>query len=196
MALRDPDIRTPLREWIRANRAPGLLADEMPIREGKSRMDLALIVETLHGFEIKGDTDDMRRVPNQVTAFGAVCHRATMVTTHTHLSKVVEILPEWWEIIVVGRNDFDAVEFKIHRRGQDNPKLDFRWMTFMLHKKEMISILKRQGKTVSQNTPKSLLTLKIKEVFRADTDELWPVVHEALLERQTDSEWRHYHLKD
>lgn len=154
-----------------------------------------MIVETLHAYEIKGETDDLRRLQNQVSTFGKIVHRATIVTTRKHIKEVIENTPAWWEVLLAKRDERGDVVFTCRQRGSNNPGRDFRSVALMLHKREMLSIIKSQGKRVKNTTAKSLLVLKLQELFD-DVDDLWPAVLDALLERENDPEWRHYHLKD
>lgn len=101
--------------------SPGqLLVREMCTRRGGSRIDLAAIGSALRGFEIKSSRDDLRRLPAQVEAYGAVFDELTLVAPPRHVDEAASWLPAWWGLMIV-RAEGDATEW---RRPMRNPEQD------------------------------------------------------------------------
>jgi hypothetical protein len=196
MPLNDAQIRDPLRKWIRERENPTMIADELPVQEGRARIDLASVFDDLHAYEIKGQTDRLVRLKNQTKTFASVCRRCTVVTTRNHLKKVVNHVPEWWGIVQASAHEFDAadVTFEVVRSPQENDALEWRPMARMLWKDEMLHIFEHYGHVLSQRTPKSILILKLKEILPT-VEELWNEVLAALLSRRYDGIWKAHHLK-
>lgn len=74
------------------------------------RIDGSVGSETfgLHGYEIKSEVDSLKRLPLQVEYYGKVFKTCTLVVSEILEEKALEMIPEWWGVIVVCRNDFDA----------------------------------------------------------------------------------------
>lgn len=80
--LRDLDIRRALRALLAEGHAgePGArVVDELGIRQGSARVDLAVINGSINGFEIKSDADRLDRLGRQRDAYGTVLDTVTLV---------------------------------------------------------------------------------------------------------------------
>src|ERR1035441_10347577 len=75
--------------------------DELTIGGGRNRIDLALVNGVLHGFELKSDFDSLCRLPEQVQAYGMVCDRVTLVVGERHAEHAVQLVPDWWGVLLV-----------------------------------------------------------------------------------------------
>lgn len=95
--MNDPEIRALLRPHLTA----GHLIEELPVgnTEGSStQADVVHITDDLmHGYELKGDGDSLKRVPMQARVYGLVCDRVTFVVTSKHLARLYlpGQLPAW-----------------------------------------------------------------------------------------------------
>jgi hypothetical protein len=202
MPLNDAEIRGPLRNWIRLYRTPNLLADEVPVREGRAMMDLAAYYPAgLHAYEIKGQTDRLVRLKNQVKYYGHVCTACTVVVFRTHLKKIEKHVPEWWEIVEVRRVDWsdeetiEGLSFTIHREGKPNPQRDLYQMLYMLWKSEMMELVEKYtGKAPPIRTSKGLLILRLQKIFQGP-DHFWRQTFRYFLERKNNLTWAETHLR-
>ena len=80
--IADPDIRAVLKSRLQAKHAlepDTVVVEELGLCQGQVRVDMAVVNGVLHGYEIKSDCDTLRRLPNQVVAYGKVLDRATLV---------------------------------------------------------------------------------------------------------------------
>jgi len=73
-----------------------LVLDELGLRHGTCRVDIAVVNGYLHGYEIKSDADTLQRLPGQVSVYCAVLDRATLVVGEKHAEKAKAHLPDWW----------------------------------------------------------------------------------------------------
>lgn len=88
--MNDPEIRALLYPMLPG----GHLLDELPV--GTTRADvLHLTPECMHGFEIKGDGDTLKRLDNQLACYSKSFDFVTFVVTSKHFNKVLNALPEW-----------------------------------------------------------------------------------------------------
>src|ERR1700730_13066876 len=80
--MKDIDIRDALKRKLRsfyANDPSTLIVDELGLRHGIARVDVALINGIIHGFELKSDRDTMRRLPSHMRVYNSVMDRITLV---------------------------------------------------------------------------------------------------------------------
>lgn len=112
--------------------------EELGLCCGSVRVDVAVATPLiLHGYEIKGETDTLKRLPNQVEVYSGVLDRATLVVHQAHLKHAEQMVPAWWGLIVAG----DAGNLEIRREGAENPAINPRWLVESLWRNEAYEIL-------------------------------------------------------
>lgn len=147
-SLREPQIREALRRWLEdavPATAGVLLIDELGIRAGRVRVDVARVDDRLHGYEIKSDGDSLRRLPGQVCAYGEVLDRATLVTTASFLTKATTSVPAWWGLALATSDDSQAVVIEDVRPPRDNPSLEARKLAELLWHDDALALLRERG---------------------------------------------------
>ncbi len=101
-----------------------LVVDELGLKHGRCRADIAVINGYLNGFEIKSDRDSLFRLSEQVVTYGAVFDRITAIVAERHLSSVQEIVPDWWGLIVCFCGPRGAVKFWTKKKPSINRSVD------------------------------------------------------------------------
>jgi len=101
-----------------------LVVDELGLKHGKFRADIAVINGHLIGYEIKSDDDSLHRLARQVEAYNAVFDRATAVVGQRHVGGVENLTPPWWGIVVAMQGQRGAIHFEAIRRAALNPSAD------------------------------------------------------------------------
>lgn len=204
-ALNDAEIRDPLKLWIYENRDPKILIDELSVREGLARADLAGLFSYIHGYEIKGETDKLVRLKSQIRWYGQVMRKMTLVTTPNHVDAALKKIPKWWGVIVVDwfHRGFDSsmtivgdVTFRIVREEGENPEtLQSHHLLLMLWKREMVAFLEEQKVKVVSKDTKATLTGKI--VDHVGEGGIETLVADLLLKRcqAGDRYWDEAHLR-
>lgn len=140
---RDADIRHSLRARLRdahAGEADVLLVEEMGLCQGEVRIDLGIINGQFIGYEIKSPRDTLERLPGQAEVYSRTLDRVTVVTCERHLAGVIELVPDWWGIEVVGSSE-SSVRFDRVREAQQNPSVDPAALVQLLWRHEVLSIL-------------------------------------------------------
>lgn len=104
--MKEADVRealhTHLRDNLKDKYFSSLIIDELGVLEGTFRVDMAVIhKEELHGFEIKSEKDNLKRLPLQQENYSKVFDRMTLVCDQKHVSEALEIVPRWWGLICV-----------------------------------------------------------------------------------------------
>ena len=99
----DPEIRDALLAMLReahVGEQDVALVEELGLCRGGVFVDVTLVNGSLHGYEIKSDRDSLRRLARQVAVYSAVLDRATLVVGERHTEDAIELIPEWWQVLV------------------------------------------------------------------------------------------------
>jgi hypothetical protein len=119
--LRDIDVRVPLRTMIRREfDDDSVFLEEMVVPMRDTRIDLAVVNGSFHGFEIKSDVDTLRRLPLQRDSYNALFDQITLVVVSRHVKKALTIIPEWWGVAIANRLD-RHVDIEWSRLPSENP---------------------------------------------------------------------------
>ncbi len=99
-ALHDSEIRR-----IVSYDPLSLVVDELGVLEGKYRIDVAVINEHFHGYEIKSASDNLNRLQAQQQSYNRIFDRMTLVADERHVVEAIKIVPPWWGLIAVSNKD-------------------------------------------------------------------------------------------
>jgi hypothetical protein len=144
MKTRDKDIRDFLHINIKnqyINEPGTIVVDELSLCQGNARIDIAVVNGSMHGYEIKSESDTLERLPNQINIYNQVMDTITIVTGPNHLNKVKELVPKWWGITVAKLNSNNNMESKIIRKTKQNPNVNAMALAQLLWRDEAIQIL-------------------------------------------------------
>jgi hypothetical protein len=146
--MKDCDIRGAL--WahldaLHASDPDAVLLDELGVCEGRCRVDLAVVGDSLSGFEIKSDQDTLARLEEQQRLYSKVFDYVTIVAHGAHLARVIERVPDWWGVTQAIGIGSTSVAFIERRPAQKNPKPDPLAIAQLLWREEVIAVLERRG---------------------------------------------------
>jgi hypothetical protein len=160
--------------------------DELGLRHGTCRVDIAVVNGYLHGYEIKSDADTLERLPSQVTIYGAVLDRATLVVGERHVEKAISQIPEWWGIKVATAGPRGGITFENVRPLRTNPSIDPVALAELLWRPEAIEVLRERGTPeVMLRKPRGILYQHLAAIV--ELDELRDIIRQRLKARAT---WR------
>lgn len=119
--------------------AGGVHVDELPT--GNTRADVVHITDQfMHGYEIKGDNDTLKRVPNQLRCYAQAYDLVTFVITQKHVAGVLALVPEWVGIYVASEQGLSSLRpAKLHEQVRR------RNLAFLLLAEEVKAFLKDRG---------------------------------------------------
>ena len=140
-------IRDALRETINRGRptsASSLVIEELGICCGLVRVDLAVVNDLFHGYEIKSDRDNLRRLARQVEHYSNVFDRATLVLGHHRLTEAINCLPAWWGITQFSV-DGGRIVFQPIRDSSQNPNRMARALVELLWRDEVLDLLEKRN---------------------------------------------------
>lgn len=142
--MNDLSIRTTLKKKLSQyyfNDNDTLIVEELGLRHGTSRIDLAIINGTLHGYEIKSDLDTLRRLPSQIQAYNLIFDYITLVVGYRHAYNAMQMIPKWWGIQIAENTHSQKTKIYSLRKANKNPATDIHSIVKLLWREEAINIL-------------------------------------------------------
>ena len=164
-----------------------LVINELGLKHGKCRADIAVINGHLIGYEIKSDSDSLRRLEEQVQIYSTIFDSVALILSESHLIEAKKIIPRWWGIILAKEGRRGGVNFKVVREKKFNPFVDDFSVAQLLWHEEAQAILLNLGLIkASQKYTRALLYEKL--VDSIESGKLRKIVRECLRNRKT---WRY-----
>lgn len=187
--LRDGDVRQAAygRLLSHARACPDtLVIDELGLDHGSSRIDIAVINGHIRGLEIKAEADTLERLPRQVVGYGEVVDKASLIVAPRHVDAAMDLIPDWWGVVVADRGSRQGVTFQRIRPERANRHVKPLILARLLWRPEAQRILEGLG------VPKRDLRAPREELYQRLVAEL-PARRLALEVRttlKTRSIWR------
>jgi len=157
MQLNDQLIRASLhRKRLRKyhKNPEALVVDELGLKHGQVRADVAVVNGSLCGYEIKSDKDTLGRLAKQIPAYNAVFDKVTIVAGEKHVDQAAATVPNWWGVLIAYQGSKGAIHFKPIRAPQFNTQVDMVAVAQLLWHSEVAGILDSLGypsKTLRQS---------------------------------------------
>lgn len=145
--MRDIDVRMAVRAELAQQHAGDdstRIVEEMGIWSGAVRVDLAVINGELCGYELKSDSDTLKRLPLQAEMYGKVFDRLTLVVGERLYKSALAAIPEWWGCQIASMKD-GVASLAIVRTAGMNPGIDPSILVQLLLKSEAVDILESFG---------------------------------------------------
>lgn len=153
--MNDAEIRLALINWLNQKKiTPQKILNEVTISDGLARPDIIAIYGYSHCYEIKGDNDQIQRIAKQFIHYQSSFKKNTLVTTHKHLKKALEILPDFWGIIVV-ISENQTIKFRYERKSSHNPFYRKDIASKILWKAEMQQLLENKDISFRSNSTRN-----------------------------------------
>lgn len=163
-----------------------MIIEELGIQHGTARVDIAIVNGIMHGYEIKSDQDTLQRLPEQINVFNSVFDKMTLVVGKNHLYQAINMVPEWWGIIIAKINNNGSVVFNVIRGEEFNKNQDSVSVARLLWREEALKILEKNNKANGfYSKPRDLIYEKLAGVLNQKT--LNKEVRETLFLR---TDWR------
>jgi len=162
------------------------IIEELGIKHGTARVDIAVVNGIMHGYEIKSDQDTLQRLPEQMNVFNSVFDKMTLVVGKNHLYQAINMVPEWWGIIVAKINNNGSVIFNVIRGEEFNKNQDSVSIARLLWREEALKILEKNNEANGfHSKPRDLIYEKLAGVL--DQKILSEEVRETIFLR---TDWR------
>lgn len=145
----DAVIRKALRKSLRKDyekKKDTKIIEELGLKHGSARIDIAVVNGVIHGYELKSDLDTLMRLPEQMKVYNSTLDRVTLVVSKNHLHEAIRLVPEWWGIIIARSIDLSGnIKFFEIRDAEENPSRDTFSITKLLWREEALNILEEFG---------------------------------------------------
>jgi hypothetical protein len=145
----DSDIRAAFKEQLASTKAASngaTVVDEMCVIQCSARIDIALISDTLRGFEIKSDYDTLTRLQGQHEAYNKVFDEITVIATSKHIPTLPDLIDEHWGIIEASAfKTKPGIRFRRVRQARKNPNIIGSDVAKLLWRDELADELKKYG---------------------------------------------------
>jgi len=189
ISTNDITIRSALKKLLTNRHAQDekvRIIEELGVQHGTARVDIAVVNGIMHGYEIKSDQDTLRRLPRQMEVFNSVFDKITLVVGKNHLYKAINIVPEWWGIMVAKSNNNGSVIFNLIRGEEFNKNQDSVSIAKLLWREEALRILEKNKVADGfYSKPRDFIYKKLASVL--DQEALSEEVREKLFLR---ADWR------
>lgn len=189
VSTNDKVIRTALRIYLsnlhaRDNKLR--IVEEFGVEHGAARVDVAVINGILHGYEIKSDRDTLSRLPEQIDAYSAVFDQVTLVVGKQHIYEAINLIPDWWGILIAKVGMDSSVVFARIREAKENLGQRNLSIARLLWRGEALRILEEAGEADGlRSKPRERIYEKLSMTF--DQITLEEKVRDALFVRE---DWR------
>ena len=143
--LRDSDIRPALRRLVQgSDPLDGVVIEELGLKKGAVRVDLAVVNGSMHAYEIKSDLDTLRRLATQAEQYSKCFDYVSLVVGPRHIKVARRFVPRWWGIVQVTARA-DGPHFVVVRKARQNPMRDARTLVELLWRADTLALLERIG---------------------------------------------------
>jgi len=161
MKTRDIDIRNFLNSVILKkykNDPDTKIINEFDICRGDTRIDVAVINGIITGYEIKSDSDTLKRLPNQIELYSKVFDKVTIISGKVYIDKIINLVPKWWGVIEITCNKSEIKDSIKIRKAEHNKFIDAYYVSQLLWKNEALELLEEYNlsKGLSNKTIKIL----------------------------------------
>lgn len=162
---------------------PKAIIEELGVHNGNAIVDIVAVYKTMHGFEIKGEADNVSRVAKQSLYYNVSLPKLTLVTTKNHLGWASRNLPDFWGIILATRRQDGAVKLAHKRPAKGNPSFSKETSLLMLWKAELLSS-RFQKHEIGARRNDSRAELAIKIAARLTKDQIAALIAASINDRE------------
>lgn len=168
MPLNDKQIRPFLINFLstEANK-PQKIMQELSVCYGDAIADVVTVDNILHCYEIKGETDTIRRIQQQGKFYNKSFLKITLVTTENHLDYALKSAPDFWGIILASTAENKTI-FTTKRKAKKNPDFSGEEALHTLWKNELLAISKEKNIPVKEKMSKRAISQVLAENLSKD----------------------------
>lgn len=134
-----------LQDYRKQNGHSAEIFEELGVRHGTARIDIAVINGIMHGYEIKSDKDTLQRLPEQMVEYNDVFDKITIIVGKNHLYEAIKIIPDWWGITVAKIDSSNRIVFHTIREAEKNKHQKGISIARLLWREEALSILENRN---------------------------------------------------
>ena len=185
LKLKDCQMREIVFDYFESQGSKLRILEEFCITH-KTRTDAFVVTEDRFiGIEFKSDRDNLDRLEHQIKDYQRFCDENYIVIGayfNSRLSKLKEILPEYWGIFVVYIDEDDKLtKLKLLREAKKSPKCRLKNQLHLLWRSELITLVRQNH--LGGVTAYNKMQLGDKLFHGVDREQLKKMICNQLLER-------------
>ncbi len=138
-------LTTELASYRLKSKCPADIIEELGVKNGAVRIDMAVVNGIMHGYEIKSDRDTLHRLPNQMNEYNKVFDKITLVVGISHLHEAINLIPDWWGLKLAKINPNNEVIFYNIREAENNRIQNVISVARLLWREEALQILEEKN---------------------------------------------------
>ena len=170
----DLNIRRSLRKVlndVHKDQPDTMIIEELGLKHGESRVDMAVVNGCIHGYELKSDIDTLFRLPGQIKTYNAVLDKITLIVGKNHLHEAIKMVPEWWGVVIAKVINPDTnVSFIDIRNPEENPERDSMSIAKLLWREEALNLLTEINQTKGiKSKSREFLYERLSKYYDQDT---------------------------
>ncbi len=96
---------------------------EVLFSRNRKRADMLIVSNEFHALEIKGDLDNLSKLPDQLHDYSNTFDKTSMVITTKHLKNIRQLLPRYMGIILFEKNSLRIIRKATLRKRLDKGSL-------------------------------------------------------------------------
>ena len=170
--MNDSRLRAALKRIVLArhlNDPETFVVEELGLRHGAARIDIAVINGAIHGFELKSDCDTLKRLPDQMAVFNSVLDRMTIVVGTRHLDQTMHVVPRWWGVKTAIVGPRGGISFSDVRRPANNPSPDAVAIAKLFWRQEALDLVNELGAATGiRSKPRRVIYNRLAEVMELE----------------------------
>lgn len=116
-----------------------IILNELGLKNGESRADIAVFNGKMIGYEIKTEKDNLSRLTSQVKNYSQVFDKAFIIVAEKHVQEAKKIIPNWWGIYLIESAN-ETYSFYNTRKAKINPSQDSFSIAQLLWKAEALEV--------------------------------------------------------
>lgn len=182
--MRDKDIRNIIHNYLSEKYNDihdTKIVDELNIKNGLARIDIAVINGSLHGYEIKSEVDTLDRLKGQIKYYSSSLEKISIVVNPKHTQKAMEEIPNWWGVIEVDlKKNINEI-----REANENIAIEITDTLTLLWKDELINIFEQYNLSYKKSWNRSKLINELAK--NIDINKLLKEIRHTLKSRKN---WR------
>lgn len=143
--VRESDVRAAIAERVMTSDGTMRIVHELALCQAAARIDVAVVEPArMVGWEIKTETDGLRRLPRQEAVYSRIFDRVWLAAHAKHLPAALDLVPDWWGVQRVEQRSTGCHLIQV-RPSRLNRSIDLRALTCLLWRDEVLDELDSLG---------------------------------------------------
>jgi|GEM_PF-1790385 len=123
-----------------------VIGNEVLFSARRRHCDLLVMNEDFHAFEIKGNADNLSKLPSQIVDYRKTFDFVSIIATPKHVKRIVSIVPKSFGIVTIENDDIE-----IQRMPRQHSTLNKESLLMFMGRQKLLSFLRQQKNSHSSS---------------------------------------------